>query len=323
MDLATLKANLKTELGKQKVRDELMVTKALIKTLDTLVEALVDRLRNPNKAFGAIGKPAPPAEGDVTFNKCKDEIGKVLKSALFQRSSIVKLAGPEPPQYEQLRTLLPSGGSEPEKYSNPYANFLHPMSKFIIMIKAGGYPSCAPYKRVMNLLMTTTTGDKYNFNFDGLLTEISRALKPFKDAKEKVAIDEIIDMALALSVLDAKRDMPQVPTGSVSAPSLPDPTVDVSETELETDLTTAPSAAVGATPVYKTPLKEYELRYIQNVLIPKTLALAKTKGRVLTDQQARIIAENAYRKKYNKLGGRTKTYRNKKSHRKSRKVRRI
>lgn len=321
--VASIKAKGAEELRKQKLRGELMITRTLILTLDTLVEALVDRLENPNKAgILNMGKPAPPAEGDATFSKCKEEIGKALKSSLFHRADLKKLVGPEPPQYEKLRKLLPPGGTERDNYSSPYANFLDGMFRFITLIQTGGYPSCAKYQRVINLLMRKTTDEKYKFDFDALSSEIARALKPFMNAKEQPEINAVIDEFVVKSF-----DMPQVPTGAPKeAPQATpeEPLPDIPEADIEADFSGAPSAAVGATPVYRTPLQPYETRYIRNVLFPKFQNVNKKFKHGKTDQQLMMIAELSYRKKAKKMGGQNrKTYRKKKAHRKSRKVRRV
>jgi hypothetical protein len=317
MDLPTLRANLKTELGKQKVRQELMITKALIKTLDTLVESLVDRLKNPNKQLGFIGTPKPPAEGDAVFAKCKEEIGKALKYALFQRSDITKLAGPEPPQYAELRKILPPGsGTEPDKYSNSYANFLNGMSKFITMIQIGGYPSCKGYTRVLNLLMQTTKDDKYKFNFDALLREISTGLKPFKAMRDKAEVDEIIDMVMTANLLDARSAMPQVPSRTVGAMPIEEPAPSVSETDITSELSTPQKPAS----VQKTPLTSADNMKIAGIAA-QLVKDPRIQQRKLTMDQIRQMAENIYRRKTGM--GRRKTYRKKKSPHKSRKVRRM
>lgn len=297
----------------QKRKDEALILKGLIVTIDKFVEALQSRLENPNKSFGFIGSPAPPAEGDMKYNSCVKSFQSRIGNVLSYRS----LYGNIPPQYEKVRKLLEKtfpSRSPKDKYSDPKIEFLYGFRNLFLDISQGGYEDCKPYQRIVNLFMKSTKGEEYKFDYDALLTELTKIIKKVDSKAEMAEVKEVIEMAIALNTLETKQSLPVPPSGSVLPEEPPRVVPDVTTQEIESTPTSAPATQP------KTPLTSGDKAVIAGMAAqiakdPRTIA------RKLTTDQIRQMAENIYRRQKG-IGGR-KTYRKKMSKRKTRKARRV
>ncbi len=311
--LAGIKAQGMADKAAQKKKDEALILKALIVTIDKFVESLASRLENPNKSFGFLGSPAPPAETDTKYNSCVKSFQSKIGNVLSYRS----LYGNSPPQYEKVRTLLEKtipSTSPKDKYSDPKIEFLYGFQKLFSDISLGGYEDCKPYQRIVNLFMKSTKGEKDKFNYDSLVTELSRIIKKVDSKAEMAEVKEVIEMAIALNTLESKRAMPLPPSGSILPAEPPRVVPEVTSEDIETAPTTAPTIP-PKTPL--TPGDKSVIAGIASELNNKQEVIRKG----LTSQQIRQMAENIYRKRKG-IGGR-KTYRKKMSKRKTRKSRRV
>lgn len=298
----------------QKKRDEATILKGLILTIDKFVEGLANRLENPNKAFGFLGSPAPPAEGDMKYNSCVKSFQSRIGNVLAYRS----LYGTSPLQYEKLRKLLEKtfpSRSPKDKYDNPKIEFLYGFRNLFLDISQGGYEDCKPYQRIINLFVKSTKSEEYKFDYDALLLELSKIIKKVDSKIENAEAKEIIEMAMAMITLEAKQKLPLPPTESGPLPEEPPRAIpEASDVEIESAPATAPSVPP------KTPLSSGDRAAIAGI-VSQLVKNPRVIARKLTMDQIRQMAENIYRRRKG-IGGR-KTYRKKMSKRKSRKVRRV
>lgn len=315
--VASIKAKGAEDLRKQKLRDEAILLKASIFAIDLFVEALAERLGNPNKAgIFNIGKPAPAAETDMQYKKCGKSIQSRIGTALRFRDAF----GEAPPQYKKAKELLDKldyGGDPKLTQEDKKTEFIYEFRNLMVDLTTGGLPDCKPYQRLLNLFMSNTKEDKYKFDYDAIAKPLMRHMEKIKSAKLKAEANEIAEMAMAITVLEAKKAMPLPPSG-VPASSLGEPAPDITSSEIESELS-APPAAVGATPPARSPLTNADKMKIAGIAAQISRD-PRTSARSLSIDQIRQMAENIYRKKTGK--GR-KTHRNAKAHRKSRKVRRM
>lgn len=315
---------LKEFIKKEEARRPLLLYKTVIFTVDSFIADLAERLENPNKAFGIIGKPSPVSPDDSTFQKCKDALRAKaggFGNSLEYRDFLVnpKLGiGKAPPQYAKLRSLIGPNTGDKDKYSNPLVEFFHRMKQIFLIFEQGGHVDCKGYKRLLNLFMGTTSEGKSKYNFKGIQTELHNILEIIKSIEEKEQVNEVIDMAFALNVLEAKKGMPSVPTASVVTPEEPAP--DVTDADITSEMPdSAASAPVAPPSAPKAPLTARDRALIAGIA-GQISRNPKVMSRRLTMDQIRQMAENIYRRR---TGSGRKTYRKKKSQRKSRKLRRM
>lgn len=300
---------------RQKIKAEVVILKKVLGEIDRFIENLTERLENPNKTL--LGKPSAVKADDVKFKDCPKAIQSLIGNVLKYRP----LFGNAPPQYAKLQGILEQtipNTSPKDKYTDPKVEFFHRMRNLMLILQdpksADKVPACKPYVRVVNLLMNTTTDGKDKFKYDGLYTELSNFIKKVDSKAEEAEIKEIVSAITDEYAIDLKYGMPQVPSGA----PIEEPAPNVTESDITSELS-APTAAVGSTTTVKAPLTNPDKMKIAGIAAQLTKN-PKIQERGLSVDQIRKIAENIYRKKTGK--GR-KTYRKKKSQRKTRKMRRV
>jgi len=327
--IASVRSQGQQALSNQKKEDNARVLKGVILTIDKFVESLAERIEKPNKSgILGFGNPAPLKEGDTKFNSCLGAIKRFIGKGLNYRSAI---STPQPAQYDKLQKLFDNlvGVSVlNDAYNEPRIDFIDRFRKLFLMIKDGGLKECEDYPRVKNLFVGTTTKEKDKFDYTALYQELDRVIQPIKNANERKQLDEALEMAMAISVLETKQSLPTPPTEistearfasmpkpTTAKPEIDEPVPNVTESDITSALSTTTAAPAAQAPL--TADDKYKISKIARDLVSKP----SVQSRRLTLDQINKMAENIYRKKFGK--GRRKTYRKKKAARKTRKVRRV
>jgi hypothetical protein len=333
----------------QTVKEETLKLKVILSEIDRFVLALTERLQNPNKTI--LGKPASVSASDNKFQDCPKAIQSYLGDTLNYRS----LFGNFPPQYKVLQTLFTNLNLNKvynQKYDDKRLEFLHRMRNLMLILSnddSNKVSECKPYVRVLNLLMSTTTSGKDNFKYAGIYRQLREFLSKADSAKDKKEVDELVDMALELDVLERRKGLPNPPTGSISAstsamkpeeprsnaaastsamkPEEPRSNAAASTSAMKPEdsrlsaLNKAAAEARAALDAMKKPT-DSQKGYRISQLKSKVIAKAKAEGKRLTNEEVQTMAENMYANEQSGKG-RRKTYRKKHSPRKSRKVRHV
>jgi hypothetical protein len=176
--------------------------------IDKFITSLVERLQNPNKAFGVVGSPSPANANDVNYQKCLKETNVAVSPVLLLRDRFGKL----PEQYIKLEKIidLKPRNTYTLAYKNEKVEFFNQARRLHRIVTGKNtsttVDSCKSYKRLQNLFSSTTTDVSERVNFDTIIAEIDAGIKPFKDdpAEAKTG-KETRDYISALSDEDAAR----------------------------------------------------------------------------------------------------------------------
>ena len=325
--VGALKQEARQSMISQAVRDEVRLYKATIIQIDSFVEALVERLENPNKTF--FGAKAPVDPSDLKFKECILAIKSYIGNAVNYRKAITKTV---PPQYGKLAAMMANiaeGSSLKGKYNIPRFDFLDNFKKFMLFLtqkNTSKIPECSPYSRVSNLFNSITKDPKYHFDYQTLYDELNKITKRVDDPTQKAKVNEILDQLEEEIALDVRTTMPYPPiapgaststttTTSSSTPGEPAP--NVSQSEIDSELSTTSTTTSSSQP--KKPLTSFDKMKIAGIAAQISKD-PRTAQRQLSMAQIQQMAENIYRKK---TGMGRKTYRKKVNKRKTRKVRSV